>query len=56
MMKHILFPANSMIFISYILDIANFDFFSTDEIDEKLYYLPEAEAFNINFEAVGIET
>ena len=56
LMKYIKFPGNSMIYMSYIIEIATFDLFPTEWIEERLYYLPEKEAFNINFESAGIES
>ena len=38
------------------MEIANLDLVSTEEIDVSFYYLPETEAFNINFEACGVES
>ena len=38
------------------MDIANLDLVSTEEIDVSIYYLPETEAYNINFEACGVES
>ena len=56
MIKGILFPRNTMVFLAYIIEIATLDLFETDSIDEKLYDLPEQEPFSMNFEAFGIET
>lgn len=41
MVEGIKFPSNTMIYMSYIIEIATFDLFPTDQIDEALYYLPE---------------
>ena len=56
MIEKLKFPANTMVFVEYIVGIATFDLYPTDYIDEKLYYLPEMYPFNINFEVIGIET
>ena len=36
--------------------MANLDLFPTEWLEEMIYYLPELTPFNINFEAVGIES
>ena len=56
LMKNIKFPANTTIYIAFIMDIANLDLVSTEDIDVSIYYLPETEAYNINFEACGVES
>jgi len=48
------FPANAMILNQSLITIANFSLFATEEeIDPLIYYLPEDEAFNINFDQCG---
>ena len=56
MMQNIRFPANSMTFIEFLVSIVNFDLIPTGWLEEKIYRLRQSEAFNINFEACGIET
>ena len=50
------FPANSAIFIELINTIVSLDLISTESVDEKIYELPEDDPFNVNFEAMGIES
>ena len=40
MMKNINFPANTLMFIEFIVETVNFDLYETDELDDYLYYLP----------------
>ena len=55
LMKDIKFPASTMEFNKFLVKITSFNLFSTDEIDEYLYYLPDKESFNTNFEMCDIE-
>ena len=50
------FPANSMMIIDYMINLASFDLIPTEAVDEKIYYWPEADPFNTNFEMAGIES
>ena len=50
------FPANSAIFIELINTIVSLDLIPTESVDEKIYELPEDDPFNVNFEAMGIES
>ena len=56
MIKQLYFPGNTQDYLKYIVEVVNLDLLATQIDEENLYYLPEAEPFNINFEAVGIET
>ena len=56
MIKQLYFPGNTQDYLKYIIEVVNLDLLATQIDEENLYYLPEAEPFNINFEAVGIET
>lgn len=38
------------------MDITSFDLFPTSIPEDEIYYLPEAEPLNINFESAGIES
>ena len=49
-------PANSMTIVEYLNALATFDLIPTDEIDELIYYWPEAEPFTTNFEMAGVES
>ena len=51
-----MFPGNTRDFLEYVIEVTNLDLIPTSWIEGALYYLPEPEPFNINFEAVGIET
>ena len=48
------FPANSMLIIEYLINLASFNLIPTEAIDSVLYYWPEADPFNTNFEMAGI--
>ena len=50
------FPANSMTILKYQSEFARFDMVPTDWIDDLIYYFPEGDAYNLNFESVGIES
>ena len=56
LMKNVKFPANSMIFTGFLMDIVNFDLIPTEMLENLVYYLPEPVAFNINFAANGMES
>ena len=56
MMKNVKFPANAISFTDFLMEIAHLDLFPTEWFEELIYYLPEQVAFNINFEACGIES
>ena len=45
-----------MIFNENLLDIVNLDLIPTEWLEEAIYKVRETEAFNLNFEACGIET
>ena len=56
LMKNIKFPANSMVFNKFLVGIVNFDLVPTEWFEKIIYTVRESQAFNINFEACGIET
>ena len=56
MMKNVKFPANAISFTDFLMEIAHLDLFPTEWFEELIYYLPEQVAFNINFEACGVES
>ena len=56
MYRSLKFPANSMLIVEYMISLATFDLVPTEGIDEAKYYWPEADAFNSNFESVGVES
>ena len=56
LMKNVKYPAHSVTYIEIMMDIINLDLFPSEIIDDKIYYLPEEKAYNINFEACGIES
>ena len=56
LMKNIKFPANSLVFNEFLIEIVNLDLIPTEWLEERIYRVRESEAFNINFEASGIET
>ena len=41
---------------SFLVDIANLDFISTEQVDKAIYYLPEKVPISINFAGIGIES
>ena len=50
------FPGNSQLMNSILISIATFDLIPTDFIDEQLYYFPEEDPFNLNFQQSGYES
>ena len=49
-------PGNVSAFCSYLIEIANFQFFDTDIINEELFYFPEVDPYGLNFQESGFET
>ena len=49
-------PANSMMVTKLLIIIATFELISTEYLDELIWYFPEGDAFNLNFEMVGVES
>ena len=56
MFDGLLFPANSMMVIESMLQIANFDVVPTEDIDMMIHYWPESEPYSVNYEMAGIES
>ena len=56
LMKNIKFPANSLVFIDYLVEIVNLDLIPTEWLENRIYKVRTTESFNINFEASGIES
>ena len=44
-----MFPANVMEINQVLVDIANFEFFDSEKINQKLFKFPEEEPYNLNF-------
>ena len=47
-------PANAMTIVEHLIDLATFDVFPTDTLDEIFYYWPDIEPFSVNFEMAGV--
>ena len=43
------FPGNSQLMNYHLLKIATFEIVPIEFIDEKIYYFPEEDPFNLNF-------
>ena len=56
MFDQLKFPANSMLVIEVMIEIANFDVIPTEFIDEAMHYWPETEPYSVNFESAGTES
>ena len=56
LMKNAKYPANANIFTKALVDIVNLDLIPTENLEKKVYYLPEPVAFNINFASNGKES
>ena len=39
-----------------LVDIANFELFDSQKINQKLFYFPEEEPYNLNFQECGVES
>ena len=48
-MENIKFPANVMMINQVFTEIANFEVIPSEKINERLFYFPEEEPFNLNF-------
>ena len=55
-MEIIKFPANVRQINTKIIEIANFEVIPSEEINNKLFYFPEEDAFSLNFSECGIES
>ena len=53
-MENIMFPANVMEINQVLVDIANFEFFDSEKINQKLFKFPEEEPYNLNFQECGV--
>ena len=49
-------PGNVSAFCSYLIEIANFQYFDTDLINEELFFFPEVDPYGLNFLETGFET
>ena len=49
-------PANSLVITKQLVKIATFDLIPTEFIDEMIWYFPDADAYSLNFEMVGVES
>ena len=49
-------PANSLVITKQLVKIYTFDLIPTEFIDEMIWYFPDADAFNLNFEMEGMES
>ena len=56
MFKGLKFPANAMMVIEFMIQLATFDLVPTSFVDEEMYYWPESDPFSTNFEMAGTET
>ena len=43
------FPANASQFNGFLIEVATFEVVPSEEINEELYVLPDAEPYNVNF-------
>ena len=50
------FPANAMMVIDFMIQLATFDLIPTSSIDEEVFYWPESDPFSVSFEMAGTET
>ena len=48
-MENIKFPANAMLINSVLIEIANFEVISSEDINKKYFYFPEVDPFSLNF-------
>ena len=49
-------PANTMMVTKQLIKFATFDIIPTVYIDKMIWYFPDGEAFNLNFEMVNVES
>ena len=56
LIEGIKFPVNVVTINHYIFEIANFHIVPTEKINEKIFYIPEEEPYNFNFQEYGIES
>ena len=50
------FPANANTMNLFLIDIATFDLFPSDDLNQSVLVLPESQPYNINFQQTGIES
>ena len=50
------FPGNASLMNSIMISIATFDLIDTESIDDQMYYFPEEDPFNLNFQQSGYES
>ena len=55
-MEGIRFPANTMLINKVFLEIANFEIIPSDLINDEIFYFPEEDPFNLNFQECEIES
>ena len=55
MFRGLKFPANAMMIMEQMISLATFDLIPTSFLDDLIYYWPESDPFNVNFEMAGIE-
>ena len=48
------FPSNVKFFFSLMIDITNFSFLNTDQVDSKLFNFTKTQPFNQNFDDMDI--
>ena len=56
MIASLKFPANAMMVIEFMIQLATFDLIPTSFIDEQVFYWPESDPFSVSFEMAGTET
>lgn len=48
------FPSNVKFFFSLMIDITNFSFLNTEQVDSKLFNFTKTQPFNQNFDDMDI--
>ena len=56
MLEGLKFPANAIMVIEFMIQLATFDLIPTSSIDAEIFYWPETDPFSVNFEMAGTET
>ena len=49
-------PANSMMVIEFLVQLATFDLVPTQHLESMIYYFPETDPYSVNFEMAGYES
>ena len=49
-------PANAMSVTKMIIEIATFELYPTEEMNQEMFYFPETEPYNLNFQECGYES